>query len=115
MKAIILLIFFLLELGAMAAFGYGAYHIKAGAAFKIILAIASPVVVAIVWGLFLSPKASLPVFSFPVRTALKMVVFFLASASLYATGQTMLGLTFLIMSLLIVAAVFIFNLHEVKM
>ncbi|WP_131799107.1 DUF2568 domain-containing protein, partial [Bacillus mycoides] len=36
--------FFLLELGAMAAFSYWGYHIKTGAAVKIILAVATPLV-----------------------------------------------------------------------
>lgn len=111
----ILAAFFLLEIVAMVAFGYSGYHIKAGAAVKIILAAALPLAVAILWGIFLSPKASLPVFSFPIRTALKFVVFVLASASLYAVEQRALGLTFLMVSFLIVAAVFILNLHEVKM
>lgn len=111
---IILTAFFLLELGAMVAFGYWGYHIKAGHAVKIILAIASPLVVAILWGVFLSPKALLSIFTFPFRTALKLVVFVVASAALYAAGRSVLGLVFLIISLFIVATVFILRLHEVK-
>ncbi|NOU63356.1 DUF2568 domain-containing protein [Paenibacillus sp. LMG 31461] len=111
---IILTAFFLLELGAMVAFGYWGYHIKAGSAVKIMLVIASPLVVAILWGVFLSPKASLSIFSFPFRTALKLVVFVVASAALYAAGRSVLGLAFLMLSLFIVAAVFILRLHKVK-
>ncbi|MEM5673313.1 YrdB family protein [Bacillus cereus] len=47
--------FFLLELGAMAAFSYWGYHIKTGAAVKIILAVATPLVIATLWGIF-SPR-----------------------------------------------------------
>ncbi|MFC4812902.1 YrdB family protein [Paenibacillus sp. GCM10023250] len=111
----ILTVFFLLELGAMVAFGYFGYHIKAGAAVKILLAAALPLAVAILWGVFLAPKAALPVFSFPVRTALKGIVFVLASAALYAADLSTLGFIFLLLSILLVAAVFIFDLHEVKM
>ncbi|MFB9279441.1 YrdB family protein [Cohnella cellulosilytica] len=111
----ILALFFLLEILAMIAFGYYGYHIESGTAVNMILAIALPLAVAILWGVFLSPKASLPVFSFPIRTALKFVVFVLASAALYATEQRVLGLAFLAVSFLIVAAVFILKLHEVKM
>ena len=107
--------FFLLELGAMAAFSYWGYHIKTGAAVKIILAVATPLVIATLWGMFLSPKASLPIFSFPLRTTLKLVVFIVASAALYASGQSALAVTFLTVSLLIVAAVFILKLHKVNM
>jgi len=111
----ILAVFFLLEIGAIIAFGYYGYHITSIAVAKVILAVTLPLAVAILWGVFLSPKALLPIFSFPVRTALKFVVFVLASASLYAIGQKGLGLSFLIVSFLIVAAVFILNLHEVKL
>ncbi|EJV56231.1 YrdB family protein [Bacillus cereus] len=107
--------FFLLELGAMAAFSYWGYHIKTGAAVKIILAVATPLVIATLWGMFLSPKASLPIFSFPIQTTLKLVVFIVASAALYASGQSAFAVTFLTVSLLIVAAVFILKLHNVYM
>ena len=110
----ILAVFFLLEIGALVAYGYYGYLIKSvTTAVKIMVAIALPLAVAILWGMFLSPKASIPVFSYPVRTALKFVVFALASASLYAAGQRGLGLIFLIVSFLIVAAVFLLKLYEV--
>ncbi|WP_340372633.1 YrdB family protein [Peribacillus sp. FSL E2-0218] len=106
--------FFLLELAAMAAFSYWGYHIKTGAAVSVILAFATPVVIAALWSMFLSPKAPLPIFSFSIRTTLKLVVFIVASASLYASGQSALAVIFLTMSLLIVAAVFILKLHKVN-
>ncbi|TKC16839.1 YrdB family protein [Robertmurraya kyonggiensis] len=111
----ILTAFFLLELGAIASFSYWAYHLYTGTAVKIILAIIAPLVIATIWGVFLSPKASLPIFPFPLRTTLKLVVFVFASVALYATGKSGLGVTFLIISVLIVMTVFILNLHEVKM
>lgn len=98
----------------MIAFGSYGYHIGSGTAVGILLAIALPLAVAILWGMFLAPRASRTVFSYPVRTALKFVVFVLASASLYAIDQGALGLAFLIVSLFIVAAVFQLKLHEVK-
>ncbi len=110
----ILAVFFLLEIVALVAFGYYGYHIKSGAAIKFILAIALPLTVAILWGMFLSPKAAVPVFSSPVQAALKLVVFVLASASLYAAGQRGLGLVLLVVSFFTVAAVFILKLYEVK-
>ncbi len=111
----ILTVFFLLEIAAMIALGAYGYHIGTGTAVGILLAIALPLAVAILWGMFLSPKASRPVFTYPVRTALKLVVFVLASAALYAIDQVALGLAFLILSFFIVATVFILKLHEVKM
>ncbi|MBM7584622.1 hypothetical protein JOC86_001159 [Bacillus pakistanensis] len=58
-----------------------------------------------------SLKASLPILSFPLRTTLKLVVFIVASAALYESGQSALLTVFL----LIVAAVFILKLHKVDM
>ncbi|WP_134685129.1 YrdB family protein [Brevibacillus migulae] len=111
----ILTAFFLLELGALAAFSYWGYHISAGAAVKIILAVAAPLFIAVLWSVFLAPRASLPIFSFPIRTALKLVVFVVASTALYAAGRGALAAAFLALSLLIVATVFILNLHDAKM
>ncbi|MFC5402612.1 YrdB family protein [Cohnella soli] len=112
---IILVLFFLLELGAIVAFGYWGYHVEGGTAIKVLLAIVAPLAVAIAWGMFLSPKASVPIFSFPARTALKLVVFIGASEALYAVGQSSLGAAFLAVSIVIVATVFLLKLHEVKM
>ncbi|PAD65962.1 hypothetical protein CHH83_26480 [Bacillus sp. 7586-K] len=113
-KGSILTVLFLLEIDALVAFSYWGYQINAGGAVKIIMAVATPLVIAILWGVFLAPKASLPIISYPVRTALKLVVFVVASAALYTTGRIMLGALFLILSLLIVAAVFILKLYDVK-
>ncbi|WP_236712704.1 YrdB family protein [Peribacillus muralis] len=99
----------------MAAFSNWGYHIKTEAVVKIILAVATPLVIATLWGMFLSPKASFPIFSFPIRTTLKLVVFIAASASLHSSGQSVLAVTFLTVSLLIVATVFILKLHKVNM
>ncbi|MDF2723841.1 MAG: hypothetical protein K0Q59_3516 [Paenibacillus sp.] len=105
--------FFALELAAMAAFGYWGYHLAAGALLRITLAVAAPLIVIVLWGMFLAPKASFPIFSFPARTALKMVVFVAASAALFATGSHTLAFGFLIVSAILVAVVFVFNLHQV--
>ncbi len=104
--------FFLLELVAFAAFSYWGYHINAGAAEKIIFAILTPLVVATFWGVFLSPKASLPIFSFPLRTSFKLALFIIASGALYASGRGVLGIALLTVSFLVVAAIFILKLHR---
>ncbi|MBM7568587.1 YrdB family protein [Paenibacillus sacheonensis] len=111
---LLLALFFLLELAAMAAFGYWGYRLDAAAALKVIAAIAILLAVIVLWGLFLAPKATLPVFSYPVRTALKFVVFAAASAALYAAGRHAIGIGFLAASILIIGAVFGLDLHEAK-
>ncbi|WP_336773372.1 YrdB family protein [Paenibacillus sp. MMO-58] len=110
---ILLAAFFLLELATFVVFGYWGYHLQSVSVFSILLAVAAPLVLAVLWGKFLSPKASVAIFSYPVRTALKLVVFLAASAALYLTGHEKLGLAFLIVAIVIISAVFLLNLHKV--
>ncbi|WP_317964594.1 YrdB family protein [Paenibacillus sp. CCS19] len=111
MKTIVLTAFFLLELIAMFAFGYWGYHIAG--TVKIIIAIVVPVCVMVIWGMVLAPKASYAVFSYPTRTGLKLVVFALAAAALYTSGQHAYGIAFLILSILIIVTVFINDWHKI--
>ena len=59
MKAISLLLRFLLELAALAALGYAGLHAATGT-FGILLCIALPLVFAFVWWLFPAHKAKFP-------------------------------------------------------
>ncbi len=49
-----------LELCMLAALAYGGYSMPAPMGLQIILAIALPVIAATIWGVFIAPKASLP-------------------------------------------------------
>lgn len=109
--ALALAVFFLLELGAFAAFGYWGYHVHSGAV-GFLLAIVMPVALAVLWALFLAPKASLPVFSLRRRTGLKALVFVAAWAALYVAGCGTLAVVYLVLSILVVATVFIMDLHD---
>lgn len=84
---------FLLELAALAALGYWGYTVGEGTLAKLGLAIGLPLVTAVVWGLFLAPKA---VYKVPgwLRFLLKTVVFGLAALALVATGHPWLGIAF---------------------
>jgi len=59
MKAINLLLRFILELAALAALGFWGLHAAAGTA-GIALCIAAPLLFAVVWGLFAAHKAKFP-------------------------------------------------------
>jgi hypothetical protein len=48
---------FLLELGALAAFSYGGATARASGALRAALAVILPLIVALLWGLFISPNA----------------------------------------------------------
>ena len=86
MKTANLALKFLLELGALAAFAYWGAATRAGAT-AIAAAIAAPVVMAVVWGLFAAPTASrrLPL---AARAPLELTVFGLAVAALTAVGSS---------------------------
>lgn len=60
MKALNLLLRFLLELCALYAMGYVGYHLVEGEAAKLALCIAAPIGFAILWWLFAAHKAKFP-------------------------------------------------------
>ncbi len=77
---------FFLELCALAALGYWGFHVGSGTVAKVALGIGVPLLTAVVWGLFIAPRATVKVPA-PVNTALRIVVFGLAAVSLAAAGQ----------------------------
>ncbi|MFI1996204.1 YrdB family protein [Actinoplanes sp. NPDC020271] len=80
------LLAFLLELVALAALGYWGFKAGPGVAAKVALAVGAPLLAAIVWGLFASPKATV---SLPLVGVLvvKGLVFGSATLALYAVGN----------------------------
>jgi hypothetical protein len=87
MKEANLAVRFLLELCLLAALAY------AGLQVNIVLAILAPLVAAVVWGLFVSPKARFPL-SRPLWVGVQVVLFGAAVAGLVASGQGVLGSIF---------------------
>lgn len=84
---------FLLELAALAAYGYWGYDTGSSSLAHVALVIAVPAAAAIVWGLFGSPKA--PYHLSGVRRLLLEVVFFgLAAVALVVSGHLVLGVAF---------------------
>ena len=57
LKGLLLAIRFGLELAALAALGYWGIETGDGAVTKIVLGLGAPLVAAVLWGLFVSPKA----------------------------------------------------------
>jgi len=60
MKAANLLLRFLLELAALFAVSYAAYHSVEDEAARLALCTAAPIVFAVLWGLFAAHKAKFP-------------------------------------------------------
>jgi len=99
LRFVISAIFFLLELAALAALGYWGFHIDKALWVKILFGIGTPLLAAIIWGTFVSPKASIPVLD-PARILLQLVVFVSAAAALYSAGRSTLAAVFLVTALI---------------
>lgn len=102
-------IFFLLELAALGAFIYWGFNIDKGLLIKVVFGIGTPLLVAIFWGTFIAPKASIPV-SVPLRIFLQIIVFGSAVAALYFSEKSMLAIIFLIVVLIEMILMYAMNL-----
>ncbi|MDD9266920.1 YrdB family protein [Paenibacillus sp. GCM10023248] len=92
---------FLLELCLLASLSYWGFHTDRGLLLKIVLGIGTPLLTAFIWGMFLSPKASVAI-ALPFRLALEAALFTVAVLALYATGKHSLAV--------LLGAVYVLNL-----
>jgi hypothetical protein len=83
---------FLLELAMLAAFGYWGFQGEKSIWLKWGLGIGAPLVVAILWGLWLAPRADRRLNS-QWGTLLSSGLFFLAALALYQTNHPALAIT----------------------
>jgi len=97
-KSVNLLVRFLLELFALGTLGYWGFAVGGSVFTKILLGIGAPLLAAVVWGLFVAPRAAV-LLKMPLRLVPEALVFGSAILALFATGHPRLGT-----SLLIVAA-----------
>ena len=86
---------FLLELCALAALGYWGFQTGQSLSVKIGLAIGVPLLAAVVWGTFISPRATVRMPTW-VWLVLQAAVFGCAAAGLAATGQRTLAGVFVL-------------------
>jgi hypothetical protein len=92
-KSANLLLRFLLELGALAALGYWGYHASQLTVIRVGLALGAPLVTAVIWGIFVSPNASVKLPGV-LHLSLQVIIFGLAAAALVAVGRPRLGAIF---------------------
>jgi hypothetical protein len=85
-KAANLALRFLLELCALAAVAYWGAQVSSSTAVNIVVAVAAPLVLATLWGLFLAPKASRRV-ELPGRWPFELAVLAAAVVALVAAGS----------------------------
>ena len=84
---------FLLELCMLAALGFTGFQLGEPLLLKLALAVLLPLIAAIVWGLFVSPRARIAV-PYWLWLAIQLLLFGLAIGGLVLTGQTLLGTVF---------------------
>lgn len=99
---------FLLELVMLVIFGYAGASVGQTMPVKVILAIAFPAVIAIVWGFFLAP-ASKTRLTDPWLSAVKVFLFLLAAVLLFLTGLQGAAIVFAIISLLNLFLLYIYK------
>ncbi|QQP14926.1 YrdB family protein [Lysinibacillus agricola] len=87
---------FLLEICVIVAFGYWGLQTGKGIFFKLLLGIGTPVLFVVLWSMFGSPKATIPLDG-AWHFMLEFVIFSLAVIALYATGRTQLASIFAIL------------------
>ena len=86
---------FLLELCVLGALGYWGFTTGNTTIAKIALGVGAPLVAAVVWAVFVSPRASVQLPGLVVLV-LQVLVFGCAAAALVATGHRPLALVFVV-------------------
>ena len=94
-ESLTLLVRFLLELCMLAALGYWGFETDDSAVAQWALGLGVPVAAAVVWGMFIAPKARYPV-PIAVWIGLQVVLFGAAAAGLAAVASTGLAVLFVI-------------------
>jgi hypothetical protein len=100
-----LLLRFLLELCALGAVGYWGFKTGGGMAAKVGLGIGAPLVIAVVWAVFVSPRAPVRL-HLPLSLLLQVLIFGLAAAALATTGHRTLAWAFV--ALVVINALFMY-------
>src|SRR5512145_18122 len=90
LKGINLAVRFLLELCMLAAVGYWGFQTQSGWGMKLILGIGLPLLIAVVWGLFVAPKAIYPLSGVP-HMVLALILLGSGAVALFASGKPTLG------------------------
>jgi hypothetical protein len=93
LKFINLALAFLLELALLAAFAYWGIQTGSDTLVKVLLGIGVPLLVAVIWGIFMAPNSARRLQGGAYLT-LKAILFGLGVAALIEAGSTTLGLVF---------------------
>ncbi|MGG3468312.1 YrdB family protein [Neobacillus pocheonensis] len=108
LKAINLGLRFLLEIMVLVILGYWGFHVSQGTMIKILLGIGTPILTAVIWGMFGAPKAPyvLSGFSFLL---LEIVIFGLPVVVLYVIEKQTLAFIY---GLIVVINLFLMKIWD---
>jgi hypothetical protein len=90
---------FLLELTALAAFGYWGATLRESGMLRVLLAMVIPLAVALLWGLFISPKARYST-GRSGQVGLGLLVFLAAALLLRERGHAAMATVFAVTSVI---------------
>ncbi len=90
LKTLNLAVRFLLELCMLAAVGYWGFKTQSGWAMRIILGIGLPILLVVIWSLFVAPKAAYPLCGIPPMV-LSLILLGSGALALFASGRADLG------------------------
>lgn len=99
---------FLLEIASLVSIGYWGFKVGTGTFLKFLFGLGAPLFIAVLWGLFGSPKAAYKLHGMP-HFALEFVVFFLGVLALYASGKSKLAIIFSVIIVFNRVLMFIWN------
>lgn len=88
---------FLLEIAMLIIFGYWSFHAVENPVLKWVLAIGVPLMVFVLWGLFLAPRAGKRTDS-TLGIVISLGLFYAAAFMLLNLNQTVLGVTLFIVA-----------------
>jgi hypothetical protein len=97
MRAINLVLRFVLEVCALAALAYGGWHVPGPLWSRLLLAVLLPLSAAVAWGRWVAPKASHPIPD-PLRLVPEWFVFGGATIALAATGHPVLAVALAVLA-----------------
>jgi hypothetical protein len=90
LKYLNLSIRFLLELCLLAAVGYWGFSTHSSWLWKLVAGFGGPVVLAVIWGLFMAPKSSHALIGLP-HMVIEFLLLALGAAALFAAHKSGLG------------------------
>ncbi len=100
---------FLLELVALVALAWWGFHTGDSTAADLILGLGLPVLAAVIWGLFVAPKARYPV-ALKLRAVIEMAIFLAAALAFWGVGQHGLAEGFLVAA--VISELLLYGLGE---